>query len=189
MREQRMITPETRVGELLEAYPFLEAKLVELSPAFRKLRNPVLKRTVARVTTLRHAAKVGGVGLGRMINELRAAAGIEASFDEGAPSGENRQPPAWFPTRRVEGRLDVRPLLESGEHPLGKVLAELARLAPGAVCEVTAPFVPAPLIDVARQRGLEAWWEEAGPEVVKVYFYRPASPDGPSDESSLVGLD
>lgn len=183
------ITPETKVGELLESYPSLEAKLIELSPAFRKLRNPVLRKTVARVTTLRHAAKVGGVGLGRMIDELRAAAGVETPFEEGSPSGDERRPPSWFPGRRIERRLDIRPLLEKGEHPLGKVLSELGRLEPGTVCELTAPFVPAPLIDVARQRGFEAWWEEKGPEEVAVCFYRPGPPNGSSDESSLVGLE
>ncbi|HOK52235.1 MAG TPA: DUF1858 domain-containing protein [Bacteroidales bacterium] len=41
------ITPQTKVGELLEAYPQLEAKLLELSPKFGHLKNPVLRRTVA----------------------------------------------------------------------------------------------------------------------------------------------
>ena len=37
------ITPETKVGEMLEAYPQLEEVLLEISPTFRKLRNPVLR--------------------------------------------------------------------------------------------------------------------------------------------------
>ncbi|MCP4310925.1 MAG: DUF1858 domain-containing protein, partial [Bacteroidetes bacterium] len=35
-----LITPKTRVGELLDAYPELEQVLMGLSPAFKKLKNP-----------------------------------------------------------------------------------------------------------------------------------------------------
>ena len=52
------ITPETKVAQLLEDHPALEEVLVSLAPAFSKLRNPVLRRTIARVTTLKRAAEV-----------------------------------------------------------------------------------------------------------------------------------
>ena len=42
------IGPETTIGALLEAYPELEGILVEMAPAFAKLRNPVVRRTVAQ---------------------------------------------------------------------------------------------------------------------------------------------
>ncbi|MDD4434532.1 MAG: DUF1858 domain-containing protein, partial [Parabacteroides sp.] len=48
-----------KVAELLNDYPEIEDTLLSLSPAFAKLRNPVLRKTVARVTTLQQAAKVG----------------------------------------------------------------------------------------------------------------------------------
>ena len=44
-----VISPKTKVGELLDAYPELESVLMEMSPAFEKLKNPILRRTVARV--------------------------------------------------------------------------------------------------------------------------------------------
>ena len=59
MTDRPLITPETKVGALLDAYPELEAVLIELAPPFRKLKNPVLRRTVARLTSLAQAAKVG----------------------------------------------------------------------------------------------------------------------------------
>ena len=33
------ITPQTKVAELLDAYPELEDVLVEMAPPFKKLRN------------------------------------------------------------------------------------------------------------------------------------------------------
>ena len=39
-----IISPQTKVGELLDAYPELEKVLFELSPAFSKLKNPILRK-------------------------------------------------------------------------------------------------------------------------------------------------
>ncbi len=71
------ITPDTKVGALLEAYPELEEHLIACAPAFAKLRNPLLRRTVAKVATLEQAARVGGIGVRDLVRRLR-----EAGFDD-----------------------------------------------------------------------------------------------------------
>ena len=169
--KQTPITPETRVGELLDAYPELEEVLLEMSPAFAKLRNPILRKTVAKVTTLSQASRVGSVPIERMINGLRTAAGMEESLElTGAagkqPSGE----PSWFAPTRIAHRLDVRPVLERGEKPVGLVMSALRALHPGEIYELTAPFLPAPLIDMAKEKGYEAWTVTEAADLVKVYF-------------------
>ena len=47
-----IITPKTKVLELIETYPELEDVLIEYAPAFKNLKNPVLRRTVAKIATL-----------------------------------------------------------------------------------------------------------------------------------------
>ena len=59
--EKLIISPKTKVGELLDAYPQMEGVLLDLSPAFAKLKNPILRKTVARIATLQRAAVVGGL--------------------------------------------------------------------------------------------------------------------------------
>jgi hypothetical protein len=61
MTDPLPITPETKIAALLEAYPELEPVLIATAPAFNKLSNPVLRRTIARVTSLRRAAEVAGL--------------------------------------------------------------------------------------------------------------------------------
>ena len=56
---QLIIAPKTKVAELIDAYPQLEGVLIDYVPAFEKLRNPLLRRTVARITTLQQAATIG----------------------------------------------------------------------------------------------------------------------------------
>lgn len=181
------ITPETKVGDLLDSYPELEATLLSLSSAFAKLRNPVLRRTVAKVTTLRHAAQVAGISVSKMVNELRAAAGLpETPGEEGAGASPPPDRPVWLRDDRIATRLDIRPLLDRGESPLGNVLTQLGQLQPGGILELTAPFVPAPLIELAGNRKLEAWWRQEDSERVVVYFFSPLQ-EGADD--SLIQLE
>lgn len=69
------ITPATRIGDLLAAHPELEEVLTGMAPAFAKLRNPILRKTVAKVATVEQAARIGGMDLREMVSRLRAAAG------------------------------------------------------------------------------------------------------------------
>ena len=107
-REAMSITPESKLGELLERWPALVEVLIELSPHFRALKNPVLRRTVAKVATLRQVSKVSGVSLATLIERLRAGAGLSplAFTDEGG-SGPAERPP-WAVEGAVMGTLDAR---------------------------------------------------------------------------------
>ena len=50
MNDNRLeITSQTKVAVLLEHFPELEETLIAMAPPFKKLRNPVLRRSVAKV--------------------------------------------------------------------------------------------------------------------------------------------
>lgn len=86
------ITPETKVADLLSAYPELEFPLIERVPAFEKLKNPVLRRTLGRVTTLSQAARIAGVEVRDLLAFLQRVAGAEGVETDSAP--EARPNPA-----------------------------------------------------------------------------------------------
>jgi hypothetical protein len=169
------ITPDSRVGDLLDRWPALEAVLIELSPRYRALKNPVLRKTVAKVATLRQVSAVGGVPLATLIERLRSAAGLSplaVSEDEAAVTGER---PPWAVETLVTRRHDARAAIEAGEHPLPKVMADLATLGAAEVYELVTPFVPAPLVDLARGKGFEACSVTEGEALVRTYFRRAGS--------------
>jgi hypothetical protein len=142
------ITPEAKVGYLLDKFPQLEEVLIEMAPEFKKLRNPVLRKTIAKVASLQQIAQLGNVPLAEMINKLRSEAGIQDEIsDVEDKSIESTDPPDWFDKSRVVKTFDARPMLEAGEQPVTKVLQELQELTHGQIYELTAPFLPAPLID------------------------------------------
>ncbi len=65
------IAPETRVGELLAAYPGLLPVFVR--NGFGALANPVLRRTVARVVSVGEACRMHGVDLQSFLAQLSEA--------------------------------------------------------------------------------------------------------------------
>ena len=58
MTNQLPIDESTKVAALLDSYPELEDVLIGIAPPFKKLRNPILRRSVAKVASLRQAAAV-----------------------------------------------------------------------------------------------------------------------------------
>jgi hypothetical protein len=117
------ITPQTTVAELLDTYPGLDDVLVEMAPPFAKLRNPVPRRTIARVTSLEKAASVANLPLRELISALRRAVGQPAD-DEGTVHAENPPedsddgPADWVDAARVVWTLDADELLNAGEQPI-----------------------------------------------------------------------
>lgn len=164
------ITPETKVGALLDAYPELEEVLISLSPTFKKLKNPVLRKTIAKVASLHQVAKVGDVSLGALINGLRAAVGMENLAVASGESSGNAGAPAWFESSKVVDSFDARPFIEKGQHPMGEVISRLGQLKSGQIQELITPFVPAPLIDMAKGKGYTAWSKMESSDLVRTYF-------------------
>src|SRR5512140_1054288 len=111
------ITPDTKLGVLLERWPMLEDVLVEISPHFKALRNPVLRRTVAKVATLRQVSQVSGVALGVLVERLRAAVGATGEPCPGASDGGEGDAgagprPPWAHAAQVTRSHDARAAIE-----------------------------------------------------------------------------
>ena len=166
------ITPDSRLGELLERWPGLEQVLVDLSPHFKALRNPVLRRTVAKIATLRQVSSVSGVALGTLIETLRAGAGLAPAAFADAPGAPARPRPAWAALEAAVRTHDARTAIAAGEHPMARVMADLAALRGAEVYALVTPFVPAPLVDLAREKGFDAYSAVDGDELVRTFFRR-----------------
>ncbi|UCE41338.1 MAG: DUF1858 domain-containing protein [Candidatus Aminicenantes bacterium] len=165
------ISPETKIGALLDKFPGLEKTLLEMAPEFKKLRNPILRKTIARVTSLRQASAVAKIPLAEMINKLRNEAGIHEEFmSDEAIESLSKEIPSWFSTARIVQSLDARPMLERGEQPINRVFNESKNLKSGEIYELITPFLPAPLIDTAKEKGYLTWSKNEGEEVFKTYL-------------------
>ncbi len=165
------ITPETKIGALLDRYPELEKTLLEMAPEFKKLRNPILKKTIAKVTSLRQASTIAKIPVAEMINRLRNEAGIQEEFmTDDSIMSFSKKSPSWFLTSRIVQSLDARPMLDKGEQPINKVLADCKNLKIGDIYELITPFLPAPLIEMAKKQGFLVWSKEENERVFRTYL-------------------
>jgi len=171
------ILPSTRVGALLDRYPQLEDVLIGLAPPFRKLKNPLLRKGVARVASLQHAAVVGGMSAGELVNKLRAAVGQSAMAPEDFPGAVSyfSDQPEWFDAAKIVASIDERPA-DSDKMPIASVLQAAARLHSTEIIELITTFVPAPGIDILKKKGFLVWSVREDGKLVRTYVLRPGAP-------------
>jgi hypothetical protein len=170
-KEKLIITPKTKVLELIETYPQLEDVLIKYVPAFSKLKNPLLRRTVAKIATLQQAASIGNVKTGDLINLLRKEVGQEL-LDSGVDTAYNTKRPSWFEEALIEKEFDIREMLAAGEQPVNQVISDLNHLNSGKIYKLMSPFLPAPLIDKAISLKIDHWVLKDSENLVMVYFYK-----------------
>jgi uncharacterized protein (DUF2249 family) len=169
MENNVIISPKTKLIQVLESYPELEKVLVSYAPAFKKLENPLLRNTVAKIATLQQIAAVGNVKVEELINALRKAAGQEEiSITEGSSFITDK--PSWFNPSFVKREIDIRSMLNAGEQPVNQVITELNSLKPGEIFKVISPFIPAPLIEKASSLNIDHWLKKEEDELFFVYF-------------------
>jgi DUF438 domain-containing protein len=67
-----ILGPKTKIDELLREYPFLEDFLLARSAKFRLLKNPLMRSTVGRLTTLDQMAAIASIDVRDLLQELAA---------------------------------------------------------------------------------------------------------------------
>ncbi|HJV39098.1 MAG TPA: DUF1858 domain-containing protein [Geothrix sp.] len=167
------ITPETKIGDFLAAHPDQQEALIARVPAFARLRNPVLRRTVAKLATVDHAARMAGLPTAELVRFLRELAGEAAGpMAEGTAPVEDPRPD-WARPSAVRSTLDADALMAAGEHPLARVRRALLTLAPGEAMQLLSPFRPEPLLDQFRQEGTPCWCEAEGTGRFRTWILKP----------------
>lgn len=171
MNTQLIITPKTKVLQLIETYPQLEELLINMVPAFEKLKNPVLRKTVAKIATLQQAAAIAHLSTEDLINKLRKAVGQDLT-DVGGDTAYVTEQPDWYDSAKITQVFDIREMLQAGEHPVNQVISDLGKLPSGDIYRLIAPFLPAPLIDKAGSLNISHWIKKESDELYLIYFIR-----------------
>jgi hypothetical protein len=168
-----IITPKTKIYDLLEAYPELEDTLIASAPEFKKLKNPVLRKTIARITTISQAATVGGLDVQVLVNRLREKAG-QGAVDQLDDTGGKYVTvcPAWYKKEAVVNTIDTNEMLNRGEHPVHVVLAAIKELKENEILEIIASFVPAPLLDKTLSLEYKHWLDRKSDSEFRIYFMK-----------------
>ncbi|HTC62021.1 MAG TPA: DUF1858 domain-containing protein [Candidatus Saccharimonadales bacterium] len=174
-RSASPILPSTTIAALLDQLPELEDVLIRIAPAFQKLKNPILRKTIARVASLEQVAQVGRIPVVDLVNQLRLAAGqtVWDSSDGVGDTSSNFAPkPEWFSSSRIVATIDEKNH-DPNKMPILTILDRVASMNPGDIVELTTSFVPAPGIDLLRRKNLLVWTRQGDSPQIQTYICKP----------------
>jgi len=149
------ITLETKIAALLNDYEGMKEILIGINPRFKKLNNPVLRRTVAKLAGVKQAAIVGGMDSVDLLNQLRVAVGqepVSITVEEELTSPA----PEWI-ANEAKVTIDANVLLDEEKNPLAHVRKALKELAEGELVSIVSDFKPEPLIEEFQKAGHEVY--------------------------------
>ena len=153
-----LINEQTKIAALLKHHPDALETIVTLSPDFKKLRSPILRKLMAGRTSIAMASKIGGCRPEDFFKAL-APLGFETDNAVASPqedaSKKNSPKPEYLknigPERLVN--FDVRAILAAGDDPLKQIQQKIKSLLPGQVLVIVNNFEPVPLIKLLERQG------------------------------------
>jgi len=173
-----MISKDWKVAQVLDVYPETLDAFLEVSSHFAKLKNKVLRKTIARRVTLAQAARVGGVDVNHLLMILNRKAGfeMEKEFYEGRKEMEKSD---FTNNPHETGRrpalqeiiLDVRPIIESGTDPFKIIMKTVKEMKDDEMLHLVNSFEPVPLYSVMETKGFTYVSEKRGDEW-HIWFWR-----------------
>ncbi len=166
------ITPSTKVNDLLDVYPELEETLIGIAPPFKKLKNPFIRKSVARVATIKHISSVGNVPLNELINKLRKAIGQPATNDFYEDENYFSNKPEWFSADKISLSMNEEKLEDKDKMTLVTILQEARNVKKGEIIELITSFIPAPGIDRMKSKGYSVWTVKEDDDLIKSYFLK-----------------
>jgi len=167
------ITLETKIADLLNDYEGMKDILIKINPKFKKLNNPVLRRTLAKIAGVKQAAIVGGMDPLDLLNQLRIAVGqtpVEGGENVSIESLAD-EAPEWI-AQEPKAALDANALLEAEDNPLAKAYALLKGFEKGDVLVITADFQPEPLIEEFEKTGYSVYCQKVDEDKFITYVQK-----------------
>ena len=149
------ITLATTIADLLENHEGMKEILIRINPKFKKLNNPVLRRTIAKLATVKQAAIVGGMDADDLLNQLRVAVGQEALESERSEPLKEQEPLPRWAEKTPTATLNANEILDNEGNPLAEANKTVKTLASEEILEIVSDFRPEPLIDEFTKKGYE----------------------------------
>jgi uncharacterized protein (DUF2249 family) len=166
------ITKDTNINKLLKEYPQLEEFLMRLNPKYKKLKNPILRRTIANIATLKQVALIGGYLPEELVNLLRAEVGQKPlETTQTKETKKDQKEPEWI-TKEPKVTLNANQILDMEKNPLSEVSKELKRLNPGDLLIIESDFLPQPLIEKFEEEGFKVFSKELDKDHFKTYILK-----------------
>lgn len=180
-----VINEKTKIAKIIKHNPKAMDAIITLSPDFKRLLNPVLRRLVAGRTSISMASKMGKVTPQDFFSVLEPL-GFEIDTDskEKEEERENKPMPDYLAALKPENIkvFDVRQLIAEGGDPLKSIQLKVKALNAGEALMVITDFNPVPLVRLLRNQGFECHQEFVDAQTINSYFYDTQQKEGEQKE-------
>ena len=148
------ITAKTKLSDLLTTFPQLEEQIIQAAPAFKNLRNPILRSTVGKMATIEKVVQIGGLDLTTFLNLLRRQVGQAELMPPELEIPAIDIKPVMIEPDWIQGDpqfiVNGKEILTAGGVPLNRINELLPQLEPGRYLLLETDFEPAPMIDAVK---------------------------------------
>lgn len=159
-KSEMEITAQSKLQDVLNAYPFLEEKIIQIAPPFKNLTNPVLRQTIGRLATLERVASIGNIDVSQLVNWLRREAGMpeypSSSVSAVGQIALAEEDPGWIKLK-PQFVVNGTEMLARGEVPLNKINELLGQLSPDGTILLLTNFEPTPLIEAVKKQNRQVY--------------------------------
>ncbi len=165
-----LVTKDTKISKILKEKPEAIDVISGIHPNFKKLQNPILRRSLATRVTVKDAARIGKIPVNDFLKALQKA-GFEVELVAGDfqnTSDLEIMPPDFSGKEIVE--LDVRPIIAQGRDPFGYIIKTAKKIKPGQVLLIINDFEPIPLIDYLVGKNFVHWMTQDDEGNYLTYF-------------------
>lgn len=174
-----MVTKDLKISKLLSQYPQVVDVLIEASPHFKKLKNPILLKALASRVNIGQAAKIADVDVNVLLekinNSINKVSGENITENEKSknviPEDNKMQEDRFEIDESKVVTFDVRPIISGGKDPLKFILAKVKELKNDEILLLINSFEPIPLYSVLSNKGYSHKVVKED-ETFKIYFIK-----------------
>ena len=165
------IDRNTSIKQLLD---FKQDEVIEalstLNSNFGKLKNPILRKLLAKRVSVAEACKIANCTVADFFKTMEKI-GFELADNTTLPAElEGVGPGKQSPEHVVE--LDVRPILAADKDPLKLIMIKANELEADQHLKIINTFEPLPLINLLGSRGFGSYTEVIKPDLIHTYFFK-----------------
>jgi len=164
------ITQDTKISKILKEKPEAIDVIAGINQNFRKLQNPILRRSLATRVSVKDAAKIGKVSVNEFLKALERI-GFEVEYVDETQSQEKQEallPPDFSNREIVE--LDVRPIIAEGKDPFGYINKTAKNIKPEQILLIINDFEPIPLVEYLIGKNFIHWMKQDAEGNYLTYF-------------------
>ncbi len=152
-----IVNKDTKISKILKEKPEAIDIIASINSNFKKLQNPILRRSLATRVSVKDAARIGKVSVNDFLKALQDA-GLKVEFVSDSAENDMAQhmmPPDFSDKKVVT--LDVRPIINEGKDPFGYINKTAKNIKPEQILLIINDFEPIPLIEYLTDKNFVHW--------------------------------